>query len=160
MDSATGAIAVISLLICSVPFIIDRNNRKKREKEMVKQLKDHAKNETLQLTKFDLQSNLIIGLDDLSNTLYFLIKKEGVDHFQQINLANYKSCELQQSNRELGDQSKSQSVVDRLSLQLNPSKSSDQPVLIEFFNRSETVNLSGEFQLARDWEKLLRVRFH
>jgi len=160
MDSATIIIAAVSLLICSLPFVIGRNNRKKRENALLNELKTNAKSRSIQLTKHELISNFVIALDEVSNILYFLNKKASGDHFLELNLANYTNCELQQRAHQEGENGNTRSVIDQLMLKFQPADQADKIVLIEIYNRTETQALSGEFQLAQEWVKLLNERFN
>jgi hypothetical protein len=158
MDSATIIIAVISIVICSLPFVIGRNNRKKREGALLSEIKTLSSNKAIQLNKYELLSNFIIGLDEKTNVLCFLRKKETGNHFLEVDLAKYAKVEVQQNNHQEGENNHTRTVIDDLVLKIHPKSSSDKIVHIELYKRSETQNLSGEFQLAQEWSQFLNNR--
>jgi hypothetical protein len=158
MDSATIIIAVISIVICSLPFVIGRNNRKKREGALLSEIKTLSSNKAIQLSKYELLSNFIIGLDEKVNVLCFLRNKEKDKHFLEVDLAKYSKVEVQQSNHQEGENNNTRVVIDELVLKFYPKSSSEKIVLIELYNRTETQNLSGEFQLAQEWAQFLNNR--
>ena len=160
MDSATLIIAVISIVICSLPFVIGRNNRKKREGALLSEIKTLSSNKSIQLNKYELLSNFIIGLDEKINILCFLRKKETGNHFLEVDLSNYTKIEVQQSNHQEGENNNTRIVIDQLVLKFLSKSSSDKIVLIELYNRTETQNLSGEFQLAQEWAQFLNNRIN
>jgi type VI protein secretion system component Hcp len=160
MDSATIIIAVISIVICSLPFVIGRNNRKKREGALLSEIKTLSFNKAIQLSKYELLSNFIIGLDEKANVLCFLRKKETGNHFMEVDLTKYIKVEVQQSNHQEGENNNTRSVIDDIVLKFHPKSSTDKITLIELYNRTETQNLSGEFQLAQEWTQFLNNRIN
>ena len=160
MDSATLIIAVISIVICSLPFVIGRINRKKRESVLVSEIKTLSSNKAIQLSKYELLSDFIIGLDEKVNVLCFLQKKETGNHFLEIDLAKHSKVEVQQNNHQEGENNNIRTVIDQLVLKFLPKSASDKIVLIELYNRTETQNLSGEFQLAQEWAQFLNNRIN
>ena len=160
MDSATIIIAVISIVICSLPFVIGRNNRKKREGAFLSEIKTLSSNKAIQLNKYELLSNFIIGLDEKANVLCFLRKKETGNHFMEVDLTKYIKVEVQQSNHQEGENNNTRSVIDDIVLKFHPKSSTDKIALIELYNRTETQNLSGEFQLAQEWTQFLNNRIN
>jgi hypothetical protein len=158
MDSATIIIAVISIVICSLPFVIGRNNRKKREGALLSEIRTLSSNKAMHLSKYELLSNYIIGFDEKANVLYFLRKKETGNYFLEVELAKYTKVEVQQNNHQEGENNHSRTVIDDLVLKFHPKSSSDKIVHLELYKRLETQNLSGEFQLAQEWAQFLNNR--
>lgn len=159
MDSKTVIIAVISLLICSIPLVMGRKNRKKRENAFINEIKKKAKNDSIQLTKYELCSNFIIGFNDVSNMFYFLNRTESGYYFVELNLADYINCELQQLNHSEGENGSKRSVLDQLFLKFTPRSSEGKIVNVEIYNRAETYALSGEIQIVKEWIVFLKNRF-
>lgn len=158
MDSAKIIIAVISIVICSLPFIIGRNNRKKREGALLSEIKTHSSNKAISISKYELFSNFIVGLDEKANVLCFLRKKEASEHFLEVDLSKYAKVELEQRNHQERENSNTQTVIDELVLKFHPKSSSDKIALIELYNRKENQILSGEFQFAQEWVHFLNNR--
>lgn len=158
MDLATIIIAVVSIVICSLPFVMVKINKGKREGELLSEIKKNSKNESIHLSKYELLSNFIIGIDETSNHFYFLRKKEDSNHFLEIDLNKYAKCEMQQSNHTEGENNSVQSVIDQLALKFHPANASEKMILLELYNRSDNQNLSGEFQLAQEWTLFLNKR--
>lgn len=158
MNSATLIIAVISIVICSLPFVIGRNNRKKRERALLSEMKKHSYHTALNISKYELFSNCIIGLDEKANVLCFLRKREAGDHFLEVEVANYAKVEVEQRSHEEGENYTKQTVIDELSLTFHPKTNANIIARIELYNRKEKQMLSGEFQLAQEWALFLNNR--
>lgn len=158
MDSATILIAVISIVICGLPFVISRYNRKKTEGALLSEIKTLSSNKAIQLSKYELLSNFIIGLDEKANVLYFLRKKETGNHFLEVDLAKYTKVEVQQNNHQESENNNTRTVIDQLVLKFHPKSSPDKIVLVELYSHIEAQNLSGEIQLAQEWALFLNNR--
>lgn len=158
MDSATIIIAVISIVICSIPFVISRYYRKKTEGALLSEIKTLSSNKAIQLSKYELLSNFIIGLDEKANVLCFLRKKETGNHFLEVDLAKYTKVEVQQNNHQESENNNTRTVIDQLVLKFHPKSSPDNIVLIELYSQKEAQNLSGEIRLAQEWAQFLNNR--
>jgi hypothetical protein len=62
---------------------------------------------------------------------------------------------MQQSNHQEGENNNTRTVIDQLVIKFHPKTGTDKIEMIELYNRVETQNLSGEFQIALEWVQFL-----
>jgi hypothetical protein len=158
MDVETIVIAVISLLICGLPFWFMIRNRKKNESKMISDLAALSGKKQLKLTKYELTANLIIGLDDLENTLYFLNKTKNGAKSKVIDLTNYDDCEVIRADRSENEHSAKQ--IQSLVLRFLPKHNQSELINLPIYDADESGALSGELQLANEWCQCLKVKIN
>jgi hypothetical protein len=156
MDLETIIIAVVSILICCLPFWLMIRNRKKNEKRMICELAAQIGKTNLRLSKFDLTPSFLIGVAEQDNELYFLRKSTKGDQFISINLNEYQACELiKVENTESAITFK---TIQAISLRLIPVEKHREVLLISLYNAEETGALAGELQLSIDWSQYLTMK--
>lgn len=156
MDLETIIIAVISLLICCLPFWIMIRNRKKNERKMINELTAISGKGQLKLTKYELSSNFIIAFDESENKLHFLSKTKNGDKSQILDLNNFENCEIIRIDH--AENENSPKIIKSISLRFLPANKQSELVILSLFNSEETDALSGELQLANEWCQFLKER--
>jgi hypothetical protein len=159
MDWATIGISLIFMAIVSVPFILTGYNKKRKKKGLFCRIAEMAENEDCTITQHEFCSNFVIGLDGMANHLFFYKKVENLEIAKSLNLREYKSCKIYNSNRTVGDKKAKFYVVDKLELSFYPAEKGKPEISIELYNDEyDSLTLSGELQLAEKWEKQLNER--
>lgn len=159
MDSGTIIITLIFIAVVTAPFILTGYNKNKKKKGLLGQLEEMAGKEDCNISYHEFCCNFVIGLDETKNHLFFYKKAENQEFAKSINLQNYNSCKMYNSNRTVGEKKEKYYVVDRLELIFYPAGKETPEVSIEFYNDDyDRLTLSGELQLAEKWEKLLNER--
>lgn len=155
-------ITLVFLAIVTVPFVLTGYSKKRKNKLLFNKLAEIAKNENCTVSQHEFCSNFVIGLDEMANCLFFCKKVENLEIVKSVNLKNYKSCKVFNSNRTISDKSKKENlyVIDKLELIFYPLKNETSEISLEIYNDEyDSLVLTGELQLAEKWEKLLNERF-
>ena len=125
---------------------------------MLSEMKTHSAHTSINISKYEIFSNSIIGLDENVNVLCFLRKRIAGEYFLEVDLSKYTKVEVEQRNHQEGENHTMQTLVDEIVLKFYPKSSSDKIALIELYNRKEMQILSGEIQLAQEWAHFLNNR--
>jgi hypothetical protein len=159
MDSGTIIITVVFIAIVTTPFVLTTLSNKRKKKNLFRRLSEMAESEDCTITQQELCGNFVIGFDGMAGRFFFLKKTENLEISKSVNLREFKSCRLINSNRTVGDKKSSYSVVDKLELCFYPKDKSKPDISVELYNDEyDSLTLSGELQLAEKWEKLLNER--
>jgi hypothetical protein len=155
MDIATILIGVMVLLICVVPFIIMRKNKKKKaieSKEVISQL---AAKSNSNVDEYDRWNKTIIGIDHLNRKLFFIRKIKDKEIQHEIDLSGVQMARVINSHR--GAIDGNYIVIQKLQLGLI-SKDKDKPeTLLEFYNADyDSLTIMEELQLAEKWAKIVK----
>lgn len=157
MDLGTIIIGIICIAICVLPFVLMSRNKKKKEKELLTSLKDFAKQHDSEITQHEIAENFAIGLDNSKNTICFLQKTKQEVNLQFVDLNTIKNCEISTINRTL---TKNETEVDRLNLKLNNIDKNKPSVMLEFYNADVSFQLSNEYDIIENWNKLINNLLH
>lgn len=159
MDSTSAIIGIALIAISILPFIILSKNRKKRSKETIEKLNTFASKEGATIHHYDICKNLIIGMDNQKNILFFIKKtdKEAVN--KSIPLNDYKSFHLIKETRKVGEKNNSYVLIERLALSFIPIIGNNSPQELEFYNSVKTIQLSTELQTIQKWSEIVAKHF-
>lgn len=149
MDSGIIIIGIITLLICILPFVLMARSRKIKNNQMLHTLAELAQTKDCKITTHEFCGELLVGIDE--NKPYFFLHKQtsnGITN-QAINLSEMKSCEIVNTkyNRD---------IVQKLELKFISENTKQADILVEFYNRIENFQLSGEIQLIEKWVELIK----
>lgn len=159
MDLGTIIVTLVFIAIVTVPFILTGYSKKRKKKNLFCRLTEMAENEDCIISYHEFCGDFVIGLDEVAGRLFFFKKSENHKIVQSVNLREFKSCRLVNSNRTVGDKKTNYSVIDKLELCFYPNDKSKPDILVELYNDEyDSLTLSGELQLAEKWEKLLNER--
>lgn len=151
MDLVTIFIAIISLLICSLPFWFVFRNRKKNEKKIISEFSLMANGKPFILSKFEMLPDLAFGMDTSSKILYFKKTTRGESHKNVIDLSQFASCELLQTNRPVGSHGNTHMIPDLISFRFVPKDKQHEQVKLLIYKSEESGPLTGELQMAKEW---------
>jgi len=155
-------ITLVFLAIITVPFVLTGYSKKRKKTLLFRRLTEMAENEKSTLVQHEFCGDFAIGLDEMANHLFFCKKVENLKIEKSIDLRDYKSCKVFNSNRTISGKSKNdkQYVLDKLELVLYPLKNETSEISLEIYNDEyDSLTLTGELELAQKWEKLLNERF-
>ncbi|UZR97104.1 hypothetical protein [Chondrinema litorale] len=158
MDLGTAIIGIFGTFLCILPFILIAKSRKNRAKQLLNSLTKIANEHHCQINQKETFGNFAIGLDELKNTVFFYREaKDKVDE-QYINLADFQSCKVINTNRTFKSNSGMQKVIDKLELDFIPKTREKQDIKLEFFNADVSLQLYEELQGVEKWSKILNDR--
>lgn len=149
MDSGIIIIGIITLLVCILPFIFMARSRKIKTNQMLDALNNLAKEKDCKITTHEFCGDLLVGIDE--HKPYFFLYKKTLNNTvnQAVNLSEIKSCEIVNTkyNRD---------IVQKLELKFISENTKQADILVEFYNRIENFQLSGEIQLIEKWVELIK----
>lgn len=95
-----------------------------------------------------------MGLDPKENVLVYL-RQDSQSLSYTLNLSEYKTVQLIKKFQEVNGKELTTKLPEYVGLQLNPKKSSEEPVALEIFDAEMYSDLSGETVLADKWVAIL-----
>lgn len=159
MDLATIIITFIFIAIVTIPFVLTGYSKKRKKKNLFRRISEMAESEDCTITQHDFCAGFVIGLDRMSNRLFFYKKVENLEIAKSVNLREFKSCKTYNSNRTVGEKKEKYYVIDKLELTFYPAEKGTPGISIELYNDEyDSLTLSGELRLSEKWEKLLNER--
>lgn len=149
MDKETLIIAAILLAISVLPFVLVARNRKRREKQLLFELKTMAQCYEGKIDQHEICGNMILGLDLDKKYVFYLKKGKESDKVKFVPLENFWKCEL---TKLTNSESHSISIME---LKFSPKSNKENEVNIELYNEKESFQLGEELMFAQSWSKLL-----
>lgn len=147
-----GAIIVA---VCVVPIVLISMNTKKKKSKRLQDLKNSASAQNCHITKHEILGNIILGIDEVSNSIFFMKQVEETVFTQLVNLAEFQSCRVINLGRAVNNST----VIEKLELCFYPkSKNNSQQVLTFYDSDVDGLSLSGELQLIEKWEGIINSR--
>jgi len=143
--------AIILALAGIIVVSVSRSNREKKTK-FFDPLNDLARHEGCQITRHDIWSQTVIGIDENKNMLFVLRKTVGNEAKIVINLAEIFRCRVSEISRTSGPKEGNVKAFDRIDLVFANREKSKADVIVEFYNsNTDRLTLAGELQLAEKW---------
>jgi hypothetical protein len=156
MDSGTILVTIILLSIAVLPFVLSGNSREKKKKSLFRKLLEMAEKNNCKITQHEFCGNFVVGLDGMTDHFFFCKKVENLEICEKINLREFQSCKVINTNRTLNNKKEHFYVIDKLELCFYPVRKNLPETRIEIYNNDyDDLTLSGELQLAEKWVKLL-----
>ena len=154
MDLGTTIIGFIILFICLLPFILMGVSRSKRKKQFLQTLVDYANEHKGSINQHETAGDIIIGLDEKNNTVFFYTKNKTTETKQHIRLVDYKKCAVDTTTRDFNNSR----LIDTVELTFTPIEKTKPIENLLFFNSKNNLQLSGELQLAEKWAILINSK--
>jgi preprotein translocase subunit YajC len=154
MDTGFAVMGIILLLLCVLPFIIIRKNRKKRDKKYKETISSLAGESNNQIDLYDGWKSTIIGLDSLNRKLFFLRKVGDKDVHIVVDLADIHGSKVLNTRWSL--KGESNGMTQKLELGLTPREKSKPIIRLEFFNADcDGLTMMDELLIAEKWSALI-----
>lgn len=158
MDLRSTIIGTILLSTFIVPIIRMNRNRKKSEGKSMESLINIANKHNCTISKHEICNDLVIGIDETKNVVFFNKIVDDNELKQVINLSEIKSCKVINTSRTIKSKNDTYKVVDRLELSLVPTAKNKSDIKVEFYNAETRGQLNGELQSIEKWSKLIADR--
>lgn len=155
MDLGNITLAAIAIAICVVPFVLLGRSRKKKQKRTLQSLINLANQENCNISKHEICSDFIIGIDETKRVVFFFKKLEDKVVEQFINLAEIQNCKIKKTTRTVAYKNESQNVIDKLELLFIPFDKNKKEISLEFYDTETNLQLSDELQLVEQWTNLI-----
>jgi hypothetical protein len=156
MDIQTSIIAVVLVAICALPFIITGRQRRKKENILFESLMAFTEKHKSKITRYDIENDFIIGVDDVSQKVFFIKKTKNKDYFEHLELSKISSCKVINTGKTVKSTEGSYRIIEKLELCFYDSVTQQPVVVFEFYSSDyDNLTLSRELILVEKWEKLL-----
>jgi hypothetical protein len=156
MDMASALVALISIAAFTIPFIYLSRVQSNKKKQILNFIKSKASEHGLNLDEMDYwNQQYAIGLDQKKNALIYLKKSNENWNENVINLSEFQKCSIQDSNRKNAGSLSNGNGAANLHLVLSPAKANLPEKNLEFFDRSESLTLNGEWKLLEKWKSIV-----
>lgn len=155
MNSTTLIIGLVLALACSLPFVLSAYNRKNKEKRIVTQLNDLARNKGLTISQYDMIADKIIGIDEISRTLFFIDSAEESRVNYILNLSQIKTCKINNSTRSSHSGGKDATFIDKLELVFSSIAVKEPETRIELYNSEINGQIGDELAFVNKWQKII-----
>lgn len=152
MDISTTIMGLFLALICMLPFIIIPIKKSKANKKMQLAFSSIAQKHQMNITQQDFCKHLIIGLDEIKNSVLFYDSNTANEKF--IDLNNVKECKAINNSRNVKVNGYNDKTVDKLEIAFK-SKSNSATESFELYNSQRDSEINGELQFMDKWSKIL-----
>ena len=163
MDSGTILTGGIIIFFCMILFVLINRNKRKKEKRFLQPLNGLAEKHRCKISQYEIWNNSIIGIDHLTNQVFFIKRITDEETFQHIKLAEIQKCRVSEvgrtvalASRTVGISGMGVKVIDRVELVFVNHDKNKPDLIAEFYNKETgNLNLTGELQLAEKWCKIV-----
>lgn len=155
MDSGTAITGLVLLAISVVPIFVINRKRAKRGRGMLQLMTKAANEHNCKITEHEFCGDYSVGMDKTNGYVFFIKESKEKADVQYINLAQVKSCKMDNTGRIVTYNKQNNKIVERLCLHFIP-KEKDKPAIgWEFYNAEEKPQLSGELQSIEKWQNTI-----
>lgn len=158
MDLGTTIIGATILALCFLPFVFMSTSRKKKEKQLLQAISDMAKKQQCNIDQHEFCRDLVIGLDEKTNTVFFHQKANNTETAFAIPLAEIQNCKAVITKENSNSKNIAEEAIHKLELLLTPKNKKKELIRLEFYNSEESAQPSGELQLLHKWAKIINGR--
>ncbi|HRX32271.1 MAG: hypothetical protein H6537_05920 [Bacteroidales bacterium] len=141
-------IGIIIVVIIILPLVLSYRSRLKKEHEILHEISRIANQHNCTISKQELCGDFAIGIDTKNKFVFFKKKNKFQEYEQLINLADIKSCTINNG-------SKNDKALSLLCLVFKPITKDKPDIELEFYNANSSRQLSGELQSIETWHKLI-----
>lgn len=125
---------------------------------MFQSLNGIAEEHNCKISQYEFCSDIIIGLDESKNFVFFL-KKRGENFISQhLDLSKFQMCHTAKKIRTIKTKNETLVITDRVELCFVPKNNRMNEIRFEFYYKELNSQLIGQLQLADKWAKQLNDR--
>ena len=148
---------ILIILICLL-FFFQIRKRRKKNKNLMDEISKLAKQNTNQISKFDLCGNMIIGMDDRSGHILFFKSEKTENISIIINLSDMESCKISNHIKKSPPKNKTNHKEDQMGILLKPYNSNKPEVYLCFKCKEDKNEAVKRFMLTYKWSYLINNR--
>ncbi|RFC54604.1 hypothetical protein [Brumimicrobium aurantiacum] len=157
METGNIIIGIVSFLAVISPFIIMYQKSKKKEKELLKKLKEYAANHDFQIDQWEATGNLMLGLDEVNKVGFCIELIDGKFEIDHVLLNELSFCKVDREKRTVSYHNHPEKVTQSLKLYFYPKQKSDETKYFRLYDEEATKQLNGEIELSEVWESKFRA---
>lgn len=155
MDSGTAITGLVLVAISVVPIIILNGKRNKKGRGMLQLMKKVANENNCKITEHEFCGDYSIGMDKTNGYVFFVKESKENAGVQYINLAQVKTCKIDNTGRIVTYNKQNNKIVERLNLNFLPKEKGKAIVGWEFYNAEENPQINGELQSIEKWQNTI-----
>lgn len=155
MDIGSAIIGVVIVALCSLPFFLMGQSRRKREKQMLHTIALLAKDNNCKISKHEHCGDFVIGIDEVRKVLFFNKKGKNKDQELVVNLNDVQTCKIINVSKTINSKSGNYLVVEKLDLCLYSKSKSNHEIRFELFNINDGTQLGDEIPVMEKWNSLI-----
>lgn len=155
MDLWTIVIAVLGISAFVVPFVLFNRSKKNHDKGTVITLKEYAAKNNWELSDFEVENKIVLGVDNPNRIAFFLEDIEGKSsNIIHVDLNEISLCRVDRKTRLVdGD-----SITERVDLVFSPKSKKNEAVVFNLFDENLNQRLSNELAFAKKWVDIFNRR--
>ncbi|MBQ0769400.1 MAG: hypothetical protein KBT58_08915 [Bizionia sp.] len=153
MDLGMTLISASLILLIIVPLTLMQLKKRNKEQVLLKSLKTLSNQQNCKLTKYDVTSDFVIGLDQATKTLFYYKNTVLENISKHINLSQFIDCDILETRQ--NNSKNKQGEIAHLNLVLYPKDKNGASETIKIYNSSENYQLNGEVDLVKKWKDLI-----
>lgn len=155
MDLTTSLIGLGLVALTVLPILYFHFVQKNKRKRFLQDFLNLAAQQQVKINRHAMWGHsCAIGLDENSNKLFYLKKRDNEDTRLSINLTDVEKCRLQIQRRAQNEEQ----VIDRLELVFSFRNGRTAEKTLLFYSKDEDLSLNGELQLAEQWQALVNTQ--
>ncbi len=155
MDTGTAITGLVLIALLVIPFLLISRATKGKDKQMLGLLNTEAGRFECTITEYELSGNIIIGIDQEAEMVFFGKTKGDQAFSQAINLADFQRCEIVSKERNRGVEKSNDRIIDKLELHFKSRTPGKGDIALEFYNGAENFQLNNELSIMKKWTKII-----
>jgi hypothetical protein len=160
METGSGLIGAIILLICLFPFVYTYLRRLKSDKTIKNKLQSLAKENADQIVEYELGYNFGLALNPDSKRLYYFQLLNGHEKSVALNLNDFKGCKLNNGAVNKSNLSQNHTYAPLVvSLEFLPKRDMLTNAMVILYDEKSGNAHNGELGLAQRWQDKLNALF-
>lgn len=157
MDWGTAVVGIVALILCSLPFILDRRSRTKKAKLVLGSLQGIAKQHSCNVDQYEACGHAALGLDERKKALFFFSHAGEQHTTRYVDLAEVRACQAVKATRTVKGPNAAV-IMERVELALLPKDTGKAETRLELYREGSSSYLNGEVQFVDKWAKLINDR--
>jgi hypothetical protein len=152
MNSETIIIGLLSVALFVVPIMYIQHKQKQKAGKALQEFLVMAGQLQVKPTQHELWNDrYAISLDEEQKKLFYLKKDDVKEQKHIVNLADTKRCAVVSVSRDVNGSK----IIDQIGLSLTSRTGKD--LYLGFYNKEESLNMSGELLIAQKWSGLINA---
>ncbi len=158
MDIGSIILGIVVTAAISLPFAFMIRGQRKRTRRILNLLDELASKHNSKLGLHEVCGDLVIGLDENQNKLFFLRLLNDHQTEACIDLQDVQHCKLVNNSKVLYREKGNLNIIDKLSISFSSKTKGKSEESLLIYDADESLQLSGELQLGEKWVSLINDR--
>jgi len=157
METGSIIIGIVLAAICIIPFVLVRQNKKRKEKQLLENLRNAAAEQQCLISSHEVLGQMAIGMDASRRFVFFINNNHNELLVRYVNLADYRSCRAVNSSKAVNSGDSHFRVIDKVELVFIPVVKTNPDTTWTFYNAEDSSHLYGELEFVEKWAGLINT---